>query len=229
MTPVKLRERSSRTSSPTGTTAAGAACLVLSLVLAACSGGGSKPSTTTRTKTTVPKVLAVKTSLLKVGKVVVESAGPPNVQIDTTTGKAVLGGAQKYIDDAVFAPLKEGRLGGGYGSLFDSGVKSTAVGADARVLTDLDVGKVTRLSTKATPVELSALAGTLGELLYVATNFDVTLTGLGPTGPLTISRRIELTFARSAKTWLVTAYRVRTVRHLPSGTTTTTAKGGTKP
>jgi hypothetical protein len=228
MTPVKLRERSSRTSSPTSTTAAGAACLALSLVLAACSGG-SKPSTTTRTKTTVPKVLAVKTSLLKVGKVVVESAGPPNVQIDTTTGKAVLGGAQKYIDDAVFAPLKGGRLGGGYGSLFDSGVKSAAVGADARVLTDLDVGKVARLSTKATPVELSALAGTLGELLYVATNFNVTLTGLGPTGPLTISHRIELTFARSAKTWLVTAYRVRTVRHLPSGTTTTTAKGGTKP
>ena len=115
MTPVKLRERSSRTSSPTSPTAAGAACLVLSLVLAACAGGGSKPSTTTRTKTTAPKVLAVKTSLLKVGKVVVESAGPPNVQIDTTTGKAVLGGAQKYIDDAVFAPLKEGRLGGGSG------------------------------------------------------------------------------------------------------------------
>ena len=225
MTPVKLRQRSSRTS----TTAAGAACLVLSLVLAACSGGGSKPSTTTRTKTTVPKVLAVRTSLLKVGKVVVESAGPPNVQIDTTTGKAVLAGAQKYIDDAVFAPLKEGRLGVGYGSLFDSGVKSAAVGADARVLTDLDVGKVTRLSTKATPVELSALAGTLGELLYVATNFNVTLTGLGHTGPLTISRSIELTFARTAKAWLVTAYRVRTVRHLTSGTTTTTAKGGTKP
>src|SRR5947208_4339798 len=225
MTPVKLRQRSSRTS----TTAAGAACLVLSLVLAACSGGGSKPSTTTRTKTTVPKVLAVRTSLLKVGKVVVESAGPPNVQIDTTTGKAVLAGAQKYIDDAVFAPLKEGRLAGGYGSLFDSGVKSTAVGADARVLTDLDVGKVARLSTKATPVELSALAGTLGELLYLATNFNVTLTGLGHTGPLTISRSIELTFARTAKAWLVTAYRVRTVRHLTSGTTTTTAKGGTKP
>jgi hypothetical protein len=225
MTPVKLRQRSSRTS----TTAAGAACLVLSLMLAACSGGGSKPSTTTRTKTTVPKVLAVKTSLLKVGKVVVESAGPPNVQIDTTTGKAVLAGAQKYIDDAVFAPLKEGRLGVGYGSLFDSGVKSTAVGADAPVLTDLDVGKVTRLSTKATPVELSALAGNLGELLYVATNFNVTLTGLGHTGPLTISRSIELTFARTVNTWLVTAYRVRTVRHLTSGTTTTTAKGGTKP
>lgn len=208
----------------------GAACLVLSLLLVACSSGGSKDTATNpRPKTTVPKVLAVRTSLLKVGRVDVESAGPPNVQIDTPTGKAVLAGAQKYIDDAVFAPLKEGRVGAGYGAVFDSGVKSDAAGADARVLTDLDVGKVTRLSTTATPVELSALVGTLGELLYVATNFNLAVTGLGPTGPLKISRRIELTFARTAKTWLVTAYRVQTVRHLPSGTTATTAKGGTKP
>jgi hypothetical protein len=235
MTPVVLRERSSRTSSPTSsptnatsTFAAGAAwVVVLSLVLAACSGSKHN-TTTTQPKTTVP-VLAVKTSLLKVGKVDVESAGPPNVQIDAPTGKAVLAGAQKYIDDAVFAPLKGGRVGGGYGSLFDSGVKSAAAGTDSRVLTDLDVGKVTRLSTKATPVELSALAGTLGELVYVATNFDLTVTGMRPTGPLTIKRRIELTFARTAKSWLVTAYRVQTVRRLTTGTTTTTVTGGTKP
>jgi hypothetical protein len=235
MTTVVLRKRSSRASSSSSTGVAtsttGAACVVvLSLALGACSGGGKKHDTTTSgPKSTVPKVLAVKTSLLKVGKVDVESAGPANVQIDAPTGKAVLAGAQKYIDDAVFAPLKGGRLGGGYDSLFDPGVKSVAIGADKRVLTDLDVGKVTRLSTKATPVGLSALAGTLGELLYVATNFDLTVTGVGPTGPLTIKRAIELTFARTAKSWLVTAYRVKTVRHLTTGTTTTTATGATKP
>ena len=108
-------------------------------------------------------------------------------------------------------------------------MKSAAIGADKAVLTDLDVGKVTRLSTKATPVELSALAGTLGEILYVATNFNLTVSGMAPTGPLTINRRIELTFARPAKTWLVTAYRVQAVRHLSSGTTATTTTGGTKP
>jgi hypothetical protein len=229
MTPVVLRRRSPRASSSTSATATGVACVVaLSLVLGACSGGGKKHTTTSQS-TTVPKVLAVKTSLLKVGKVDVESAGPPNVQIDAATGKAVLAAAQKYIDDAVFAPLKEGRLAGGYGSVFDPGVKSAAVGADEPVLTDLDVGKVTRLSTKATPVDLSALAGTLGELLYIATNFNLTVTGMAQTGPLTINRRIELTFARPAKAWLVTAYRVQTVRHLSSGTKTTTTTGGTKP
>jgi hypothetical protein len=229
MTTVVLRERASRAGAFTSATATGAACVVaLSFVLGACSGG-KKHNTTSTQPTTVPKVLAVKTSLLKVGKVNVESAGPPNVQIDTPTGKAVLAAAQKYIDDAVFAPLKDGRLGDGYGSVFDHGVKSAAVGADKPVLTDLEIGKVTRLSTKATPVELSALAGTLGELLYVATNFNLTVTGMGPTGPMTITHRIELTFARTAKTWLVTAYRVQTVRHLSAGTKTTTTTGGTKP
>jgi hypothetical protein len=229
MTPVVLRQRSPRARASTSAPATSVACVVaLALVLGACSGGGKKHTTTTQ-QTTAPKVLAVKTSLLKVGKVDVESAGPPNVRIDETTGKAVLAAAQEYIDDAVFAPLKESRLGAGYGALFDQGVKSAAIGADEPVLTDLEVGKVTRLSTKATPVDLSAIAGTLGELLYVATNFNLTVTGMAPTGPLTISRRIELTFARSAKTWLVTAYRVQTVRHLSSGTTTTTATGGTKP
>ena len=57
-------------------------------------------------------MLALKTSVLKVGKVDVESAGP-NVQIDTATGKAVLAAAQSYIDNAVFAPLKVGTIGAG--------------------------------------------------------------------------------------------------------------------
>src|SRR5438477_10323592 len=153
MTPVLLRQRSPRARASTSATATSVACMVaLAFVLGACSGG-KKHTTTTTQETTAPKVLAIKTSLLKVGKVDVESAGPPNVRIDEPTGKAVLAAAQKYIDDGVFAPLKEGRLGDGYGTLFDQAVKSAAIGADKAVLTDLDVGKVTRLSTKATPVE----------------------------------------------------------------------------
>jgi hypothetical protein len=205
--------------------------VLLSLVLGACSGGKKKSNTTTtRPKTTTaPNAAAVKPTLLKIGKVDVESAGPANAQIDAATTKAVLALSQKYFDSAVFAPLNKGSVGDGYGTLFDSGVKSAALGGDKRVLTDIDIGKVTRLSTKATPVGLSALVGTLGELVYVATNFNLTATGLGKTGPLTINHRIELTFAKTAKTWLVTAYRVQTVRHLKAGTTTTTVKGGTKP
>ena len=229
MSPVLQPQRTSGTSSTARST--GVACvLVLVLLLAACSGGKKNSTTTTaKPKAKAPKVLAIKTSVLKVGKVVVESAGAPNLQMDVPTGQAVVGAAQKYIDNAIFEPLKAGRIGGGYAALFDQGVKSAALGADQRALTDLEAGKVASLTSRAGPVELSALVGTLGDYMYVATDFDLTVKGIAPTGPLTISHKIELTFAKTGKTWLVTAYRVQSVRHSSAGTTTTTTKGGTKP
>ena len=201
--------------------------LALFLVVSAC-GGGSKHNSSP--PVTTPQVLAIKTSVLKVGKVDVESAGPPNVQIDTATGKAVLAAAQRYIDSAVFAPLKAGTIGAGYGALFAPAVKAVANGADRRALTDLDVGKATSVTTKATPVELSALAGSVGELMYVATDFGLTVKGTGASGKFTMTRHVELTFATTGKSWLVTAYRVSSVRTSAAGTTTTTASlGTTKP
>jgi hypothetical protein len=229
MSPVLQPERSPGTTAPARST--GVACLlVLVLVLAACSGGKKhSATTTTKPKAKAPRVLAIKTSVLTVGKVVVESAGAPNLHMDVPTGKAVLAVAQKYIDNAIFEPLKAGRVGGDYASLFDQGVRSAALGADRRALTDLEAGKVARLTSTASPVELSALVGTLGEYIYVATDFDLTVKGIASTGPLTISHKIELTFAQTGKTWLVTAYRVQSVRHSSAGKTTTTTKGGKKP
>jgi len=96
--------------------------------------------------------------------------------------------------------------------------------------TDRSVGKATGLTTKATPVQLSALEGTLGELMYVATNFDLVVKATGDAGPLTITRHVEMTFAPTGKTWLVTAYRIQAVRKAPTAKpTTTTATAGTKP
>jgi hypothetical protein len=199
--------------------------VALALAVSACSGSGKHANA--QPTVTTPKLLAIKTSVLKVGKVDVESAGPPNAQIDPSTGRAVMAAAQKYIDNALFAPLEKGTLGADYAGLFDSGVKPAAIGADRNALTDLSVGKATRLSTNTTPVELSALAGSLGELVYVATDFDLTVKGFVGTSALTISHHIELTFAKTAKTWLVTAYRVQSKRTTRAGTTTTTATAGT--
>jgi hypothetical protein len=204
-----------------------AVVLALALVLAACGGGGKKHTSAT-TPTTTPKVLSIKTSVLKVATVNIQTAGP-NTPIDTATGRAVLGVAQAYIDDAVFAPLKTGKVAASYPALFDTGLKAAATGADEAALTDLAVGKVTGLSTVATPVHLSALEGTLGDLLYVATTFDLTIKGTGGTGRLGIKRHVELTFAKTGSKWHITAYRVQAVRKSAAGTTTTTAKGGATP
>jgi hypothetical protein len=199
--------------------------LPLALVLAACGGGGKHSS---KSATTDPKVLSVKTSVLKVASVNIQTAGPNN-PIDTPTGGAVLGVAQHYIDDAVFTPLKSGQLGTGYPSLFDPGIRAAATGADQPALTDLDVGKLTNLSTTATGVRLSALEGTLGELMYVATVFDLTVKGTGDAGRLNLQRHVELTFAKTSSAWHITAYRVQAVRKSAAGTTTTTASGGATP
>lgn len=207
-----------------------ALAVALAMSVAACSGGGKKKGGADTSTTKPSPALAVSTAVLKVGKVDVESAGPQDAQVDKDTAKAVLTAAQAYIDDAIFAPLKTFKLGAGYGALFDKGVRNDATGPDRAALTELAVGKVPSFTTKATPVELSALFGTLGELQYVATNFKLTLQTRGGQGRLVITHEIELTFAKTGKTWLVTAYRVQTVRKTPKGaTTTTTAKAGSTP
>ncbi len=110
-----------------------------------------------------------------------------------------------------------------------TGCIASATGSDQAALTDLGVGKVTLKTTKATPVHLSTLEGTLGETMYLATDFDLDMRATASTGPLAIHRHIELTFAKTGKTWLVTAYRVQAVHKSQKATTTTTANGGTTP
>jgi hypothetical protein len=227
MAPVLMRNRTSGSRFGAGA-ATGAVVVALCLALGACSGG-SKKKTTEPTTTQPPKVLTVTTATLKIGKVDIQSAGPPNVQIDKATGKVVLTAAQKYIDAAVFAPLSKGELGAGYSALFDQGLQKVASGPDKPALTDLEVGKVATFTAKATPVNLSALVGTLGEMQYIATNFDLTVKASATSGPMTITHHIEFTFAPSGKTWLVTAYRVQSVRKTTTATTTTTATGGSTP
>jgi hypothetical protein len=227
MAAVLMRNRTSQPRFGAGATT-GVAVLALCLALTACSSG-SKTKTTEPTTTQPPKVLTVTTATLKIGKVDVQSAGPPNVQIDKATGKAVLTATQKYIDTAVFAPLGKGQLGSGYSALFDRGLQKVAAGPDMPALTDLDIGKVATFTAKATPVNLSALVGTLGEMMYIATAFDLTVKATATAGPLTITHHVEFTFAPTGKTWLVTAYRVQSVRKTTKATTTTTAKAGSTP
>jgi hypothetical protein len=200
----------------------GAGALALVVALTACSGG-SKHSSTPPT-TASPKVPDIRTSVLRIGGVDVESAGPPT-PIPANVAKAVLGNAQGYLDDGLFAPLRSGQVGAHYASHFDPRVQAAAA-HDQATLTNGGMGKIKDLRTTATPVVMSALDGTLGDLMYVATNFDVTERGKTDGGNVTITHHVELTFALVGHEWLVTAYRVQAVRRLPARTTTTTAKAG---
>ena len=94
MAPVLMRNRTSGSRFGAGT-ATGVVVVALCLALGACSGGGKK-KTTEPTTTQPPKVLTVTTATLKIGKVDIESAGPPNVYPARTTAAASVGSPMAY-------------------------------------------------------------------------------------------------------------------------------------
>jgi hypothetical protein len=135
--------------------------------------------------------------------------------INRPTRRAVLAGAQRYVDRAILAPLETGKAGRGYPALFVDGLRPAATGVDRNILTDLTVGNTATLVERVSPVALSGLADARGSLLYLATKFSVTVEVTNAGGPMTINRDVELTFAPVGRAWLVTAYRVNMTRIRP--------------
>jgi hypothetical protein len=166
---------------------------------------------------------------LALGDVHIESAGP-DVKLDAATQKAVLDSTTKYVDAAIVAPLRDGKIGGAYAGLFDGNVQKPATSTDREVMTDLSVGKATDgYKATASPVRIEGVADQAGKLLYVATIFQVSVATTTGAGPVDITRAAELTFSPGFGTWKVTSYRALTTRKAAAGTTTTTATrdGGT--
>jgi hypothetical protein len=200
-----------------------AAGLLCTLALGACSSSDAsesdKPKATTTTTTKAATVL------LTGGDAVVSTAGP-DAAIDEATKQAVLDASQKYIDAAVLAPLIDGTVAAGYDALFDPGVAASATGVDRAALTEEGITPVTTSPTvTATPVHFDGLADANGAILLVATTFNVDIAGTTDTGPLTIHRTNELTFAPGPNgAWTITAYRVAVARDTGTGTTSTTAE-----
>jgi hypothetical protein len=194
--------------------------------LAACSDGSHKA--TTSSSSPPPVAVSKNVRPLTLGPIDVQSAGPV-VKIDKTIRKTVLAATERYLDTAVYRPLDAGEIGPGYRALFDAGLRAAATGRDQSALTDLTVGKATSYSARSKPVRVAALIDVWGAVLYVATTLSTTLKVTTASGPLTIARNVELTFAASAKRWLITAYRVTAKRSTPTATTTTSATSGTTP
>jgi hypothetical protein len=212
-----------------GLLAAALVTLLIVLLAGGCGGGGKHAQTPTSVPTTQVNRPGKPVTLV-VGRIVVETAGPA-VKLSKDLQKQLLGVAQRYVDTAVHGPISSGKIGDGYGALFEPGVRIAATKLDGQALTDASVGKATKYSEKATPVKISALADNGGTLLYLATNFSLRVAARTDAGQVGITRDVEFTYARTGKDWRVTAYRVRTVRRLPKATTTTTASagGGTRP
>ena len=194
---------------------------VLALVLANLAGSGGDNAK--------PKHVANSLGLvLKIGKVNVQSAGPPP-RINSSVKQAVLDSSQSYVDDAVLAPLENGKPNPAYAKIFDLGVRRSATGSDRGTLTEVRTGKLkAAVKATATQVQLDGMGDQTGKLVLVAASFRVQVDAKGSGGPVKITRGAELTFARVGNRWLVTAYRFVVIRKTPASTTSADVRAGSE-
>jgi hypothetical protein len=135
---------------------AGALACVLAVAAAGCSSGGDKKDDASPPAAQVQGVTDKRKPLV-VGKVQIETAGAP-AKLGTKLRAQMLRAAQTYVDTAVHDPLTTGKVGDGYGKLFEKGLRVTATGRDMKALTDESLGKATRYVEIAKPVKISVLA-----------------------------------------------------------------------
>jgi hypothetical protein len=206
--------------------AAALAALVAALLVGGCSGDKKKQEAGA---TPVAQAQAPgERAPLRVGTVAIESAGPA-VKLPKAAQKRLLRSAQTYVDTAVHEPLTAGDVGKKYDSLFARSLRDDASGRDRNALTERSLGKASAYTETVKPVKISGLADGSGALLLLATNISMKVTAEVAAGKVTIRRDAEFTYGKSGDDWLVTAYRVKTVRKVPKTgkTTTTVARRGT--
>ena len=174
-----------------------------------------KKQTAAPPTTTVPRAARVIPRVkLRIGRVFVQNVGPP-AHVRRPVRRDVLAAAQRYVDDAIIAPLEKGHLVAGYGKMYDPGVRSGALGHDLAALTEAKMGfRQDRVHATASPVRVDAIGGPDGRPAFVALTFAVNVDTPTAKGPLAIRRRTELTFTPEFGRWLVTAYRVSVQRSL---------------
>ena len=206
---------------------AAAAVFVAALVavLVSIADSGSKKKLTVAP----PKAARATTKQLTlvVGAVDVQSAGPP-ATVSPGERRALMRATQQYFDDAIQGPLRQKAVNAAYTQVFDPRVKGDAAGRDRAALTESVTGVIRGPAhLVATPVRIDGLGDPTGKLALVATTFAFQAKADTPTGPLTIRRHTELTFANEFGKWVVTAYNVTVRRSIGHSTTSSTVHSGT--
>lgn len=199
---------------------------VVALIIAGNGGSSSKPGATKVKPGSSSSTTTTTKLILKIGPVEVQSAGPP-AGVRHPAQLALLRATQQYLDDAIRSPLLHGKADRHYADVFDPGVKASAIGQDRLTLTESPTRAIHDVRMSASRLRMDGLADTAGKLAFVATTFSLRIEASAPTGPITIRRNTELTFANEFGHWVVTAYRVSEQRTVGTNTTSTTAHAGT--
>lgn len=141
--------------------------------------------------------------------------------------RAALAGAERYVQNAMVAPLARGEVGERLTELFAPALQPliAAGGRDHTVITDDGIAEATATpSVTTSPVAIDALVAADGAPLVLVTAFRARTNAETEGGPVSVGRTVELTFELASGEWLVTAYKISTTRRgIDSPTSTTSA------
>jgi hypothetical protein len=205
-----------------------AVLLAAAVVLGACSGGDGDDAADDST-TTAAAVEGFEVAL-EIGRVTVAGVRD-GAELASSTQRAVLTAAERYVQSAMVSPAVRGEIGPRFPRLFAPATRElvTAGGRDHVVLTDDGIPRATATpELTTTPVELDALVATDGRPALVVATFRARTNTETEDGPVEVGRSLELTFEPIDGDWLVTAYKVFTKRE-GTGPTTTTASATSEP
>jgi hypothetical protein len=198
--------------------------IVAAILVITADSGTKHAAGTTTTKPKKQVVADAKKESLKlvVGKVVVADTGFPT-KMRPPVQHAVMAATQRYFDDAIQAPLRNGKVKAAYSRVFDAGVSALAARRDRAALTDAATGPLrSPIRIASSRVRIDVLGDQSGKPILVSTSFSLQVNARTPTARLKINRHTELTFAYESGRWRVTAYRVTVRRTLGPKTTKTT-------
>lgn len=197
---------------------------IVAAILVSSGDSGTKHAASTTTKPKKQVVADVKKQSLKLilGRVVVANTGFPT-KLRPPVRRAVMAATQRYFDDAIQAPLRNGKVNNAYSKLFDTGVNGLAARRDRATMTEAATGPLrSPISIAASRVRIDGLGDQSGKPILVSTSFSLQVNARTPTAKLKINRHTELTFAYESGQWRVTAYSVTVRRSIGPKTTQTT-------
>ena len=160
------------------------------LVISADSGTKHNPAKPPKVPAKKQVVADVKKRSLElvIGRVVVQNTGFA-AAVRPRVRAAVMAATQRYFDDAIQAPLRNGKVNNGYVKVFDARVNGPAARRDRATLTEAATGPMLApVSIRSSRVHIDGLGDPSGSITLVATSFNLEIKARTPTGKLRIVR-----------------------------------------
>lgn len=187
------------------------------LLVAACSSDRDEGLTP------VPTTAAPGPVAFSVTGATVESVELPPPPFPDDVKAAVAATLDRYLQDAVLAPLRSGQPAGDLEPVFTGPARARVDGPDRAALVDEGLPPAGSVRAEAATVDLAALAGADNAVTVVTAAVDLRLQTSGGE-PVTIARTGHLVLVPEGGAWKVDGYDVRTTRDHAGAATTTTAR-----